>query len=172
MVTDPELPGPPGLPSELVAPREATSWPPAFIDLYRTRYLPMVRLAFLLTGSNPLAEEVVQDAFVRVRGALERVDNPAAYLRTTVVNGCANLRRRQAVERRHLFHPIVGAEAEGDHLLDALARLPERQRAVLVLRYYEGMSEREIATALACRPGTVKSTAARALAELRKVIER
>jgi RNA polymerase sigma-70 factor (sigma-E family) len=169
MVSDPEHVG---SAAELAAPPASSGWPLAFVDLYRARYLPMVRLAFLLTGSNPLAEEVVQDAFVRVHNALDRVDQPAAYLRTTVVNGCANLRRRQAVERRYVFAAAASTEPEADHLADALGRLPERQRAVLVLRYYEGLSELEIAEAIGCRPGTVKSTAARALAELRKVIER
>jgi RNA polymerase sigma-70 factor (sigma-E family) len=145
----------------------------AFETLYRSQYLPMVRLAFLLLGSNAVAEEVVQEAFVRVRNAVERAANPAAYLRTAVVNGCRNQQRHANVERRH--QPVLLAQAsldQPDHLADALAQLPGRQRAVIVLRYYEGLTEAEIAAVLGCRKGTVKSATSRGLAQLRKVIER
>lgn len=142
--------------------------------LYRSQYQALVRLAFLLTGSNALAEEIVQDAFIKVRGRLSQVERPAAYLRMAVVNGSRNHHRRVAVERR-LGRAASGPAAVDDsveELGDALTRLPERQRAVLVLRYYLAMSEADIAAALSCRPGTVKSLAHRGLAALREVIER
>lgn len=142
--------------------------------LYRSQYQRLVRLAFLLTGSNAMAEEIVQDAFIKVRGRLSQVEHPAAYLRVAVVNGSRNHHRRVTVERR------LGRAASGpatvddsvEELGDALGRLPERQRAVLVLRYYLGMSEADIAAALGCRPGTVKSLAHRGITALREVIER
>lgn len=150
-----------------------SSWPTSFVELYRAQYAPMVRLAYLLTGSNALAEEVVQEAFVRVRGHLAEVNGPVGYLRTTVVNGCKNLHRRSAVERRYLDSGRRDLVAEAvadatDELADALGALPYRQRAVVVLRYYLDLSEAEIAEVLGCRPGTVKSLAHRALAELRR----
>ncbi|MGH9065083.1 MAG: RNA polymerase sigma factor [Acidimicrobiales bacterium] len=148
-------------------------WPDALVELYRAQYRPMVRLAYLLTGSSALAEEVVQDAFIRVRRRLADVDRPVGYLRTAVVNGCRNEHRRADVARR--LGPAAACsrsvEDEVDDLGDALARLPERQRAVLVLRYYLGQSEADIAASLRCRPGTVKSLAHRGLAALREVIE-
>lgn len=149
-----------------------SEWPASLIELYRTQYKPMVRLAYLLTGSNALSEEVVQDAFIKVRGHLGHVDAPVAYLRTTVINCSNNHHRHVAVERR--LAPLAATpeavEDSLDELSDALATLPERQRTVLVLRYYQDLTEAEIAKALGCRPGTVKSLAHRGLASLRKVI--
>lgn len=145
----------------------------SFADLYRARYGPMVRLAHLLTGSNSVAEELVQDAFLRVHGRWDRIDTPGAYLRTAVVNSCRSHHRRRMLERtRRPQPPVEAAPPAHDELWDALARLPYRQRAVLVLKFYEDMAELDIAAALGCRPGTVKSLTSRALDELRKVIER
>lgn len=149
-------------------------WPESFDDLYRDHFAPLVRLAALLTGSASVAEEVVQDAFVRCRGAIDTVDRPAAYLRVAVVNGCRSFHRRRALALGRV--PRMGAlvastEPELHELADVLAALPARQRSVLVLRYYADLSESEIAEALGCRPGTVKSLAHRGLARMRELIE-
>jgi RNA polymerase sigma-70 factor (sigma-E family) len=152
-------------------PVTAVAWPHDLVSLYRNRYADMVRLAFLLTGSSAEAEEIVQDAFVRVRRRIDRVDNPSAYLRTSVVNGCRNRYRRILVERRHQPPAQGVAYDRVDELSDALATLATRQRTVIVLRFYAGLSEAEIAKVLGCRPGTVKSLCHRGLAELRRVIE-
>lgn len=148
-------------------------WADSVVALYRARYLPMVRLAFLLTGSNELAEEIVQDAFIRLRDRAG-VAELSSYLRATVVNACRDHHRRTGAQTRALVRlaPVESAVDAVDELHDALARLPERQRAVIVLRYYEGLSEAEIAGLLGCRPGTVKSLAHRGLATLRGVVER
>jgi RNA polymerase sigma-70 factor (sigma-E family) len=142
-----------------------------FEQLYRDRYAAMVRLAFLLVDRNDVAEELVQDAFVRVHAKWKRIDNPAAYLRTAVVNACRNEHRRRRAARR------VGASEEGElyqgegvEMFDALRVLAPERRAVLVLRYYEDLSTDEIASALGVAPGTVKSMTHRALAELREVL--
>ena len=145
---------------------------PSFAELYRAQYGAMVRLANLLTASNTVAEELVQDAFVRVHGKWDQINTPAAYLRAAVVNACRSHHRRRLLERTRLPRPPAEASAPApDELWDALARLPYRQRAVLVLKFYEDMAELDIAAALGCRPGTVKSLTSRALVELRKVIE-
>ncbi len=103
-----------------------------------------------------------------------RIENPNAYLRAAVVNACRSWQSRRHTERVKL--PLVAGpgstELAFDVLADAVAALPYRQRAALVLRYYAGSSESEIADALGCRPGTVKSLTSRALAALRKGIER
>jgi RNA polymerase sigma-70 factor (sigma-E family) len=142
-----------------------------FDDLFARRYDPMVRLATLLVGNPAVAEELVQDAFVRVHRKWDGVDHPAAYLRTAVVNACRNNRRRARLERAHATAASAAVAPPQEPLLDALGTLSERQRVAIVLRYYEDLSEAEIAAALGCRPGTVKSLLHRGLAQLREVIE-
>ena len=127
-----------------------------------------MRVAYLLTSSRPTAEEIVQDAFVRLQSTRTTVLNPAAYLRTVVVNACRDVHRHQAVVARN---PLPAPEleiAEHDELFDALARLPWRQQAALVLRFHVDLAEPDIAAALGCRPTTVRSLIHRALATLRK----
>lgn len=143
--------------------------PPTLESLFRTQRLPMVRLAHLITGSNALAEEVVQEAFIRLQGHWERADNPAAYLRTIVVNLCRTQVRRREHERR-LTRPAPRptVQPEIDETWAAVCRLPYRQRAALALRFYEDLGEAEIARILGCRPGTVKSTIHRGLSRLRE----
>ena len=148
--------------------------PASLADLYREKYVPMVRLAYLMVGSTTVAEDLVQDAFARMHRHWDGIEHPRAYLRTSVVNACRSHLRRLALERAYKRHPsVVGESAppEADELFDALAALPPRQRAALVLRFYEDLSEADIAVALGCRPGTVKSLLHRGLAELRKVVE-
>ena len=142
-----------------------------FDGLFAQRYAPMVRLATLLVGNPAVAEELVQDAFVRVHRKWDGVEHPAAYLRTAVVNACRNNRRRARLERAHATTASPAVAPPQEPLLDALATLSERQRVAIVLRYYEDLSEAEIAAALGCRPGTVKSLLHRGLAQLREVIE-
>lgn len=157
----------------------ASAIPPAkpstsFEDLFRTHYLPMVRLAHLLTGSNLAAEDLVQDAFVRVQRAWAQVVEPVPYLRAAVVNACRSWHRQR---RREAARLMLASREQMDlspptiELLDALQPLPWGQRTALVLRFYGDLSERQIAEAMRCRPGTVKSHLHRGLAALRKAIE-
>ncbi len=145
----------------------------AFDELYRNELSELVRTATLIVGSRPIAEELVQDAFVRVHAKWERIDNPPAYARRAVVNACRSHLRRRSLERRHLGTLTVEvAELEARELLDALAELPVKQRAAVVLRFYAGLSERETAEAMSCPTGTVGSLVHRALATLRTRIDR
>lgn len=136
---------------------------------YEEHWPRLVRLARLLTGSHHLGEELAQEAFV---GLLRHgpVAVPGAYLRRSVVNLSLNLGRRAARERVHLARErdVWFLPPESDDLWPLVVALPDRQRAVLVLRYYEDLSERAIAEVLGCRPGTVKSLTSRALARLRE----
>ena len=148
--------------------------PSSFERLYAEAYAPMVRLALLLTGSPASAEELVQDAYVRVFARWAEVESPRAYLRKAVVNACYSHRRRRGRELRH--GPGAAArkqivDPEIDLTRGALACLPDRQRKAVVLRYYEDLSEAEIADLLGCRPGTVKSLLSRALFRLRKELD-
>lgn len=141
-----------------------------FTPFFRAEYTAAVRLARALGVSVAASEDLVQEAFVRVHERFFGLDNPGGYLRTVVVNLCRDWHRRQSRERRHLSgssdRPPVSLDAR--ELLDVLARLPYRWRAVLVLRYWADWTEVEIAAALGCRPGTVKTLAARGLGRLRK----
>ena len=131
----------------------------------------LVRVAYLLTGSSAVAEDLVQDAFVRLHGHWDAIRQPSAYLRVTVVNACRAHHRRNRRERSHFPELVTDVVApETPLVLDALAELPYRQRAALVLRFYEDRPDSEIADALGCRPATVRSLVHRGLATLRKVI--
>lgn len=157
-----------GAEQRAVCEREAVadSW---FEAVYARDRLRLFRLARLLTGSDSIAEDVVQEAFLRLHKTGQIPANPAAYLRTTVVNLCRKRARRLEVERR-ITHPAAGVvlPPEIDETWVALSRLPVRQRTVLVLRYYEDLSEAEIAENLGWPRGTVKSCLHRGLARMRK----
>jgi RNA polymerase sigma factor (sigma-70 family) len=101
-------------------------------------------------------------------------EHPQAYLRMTVVNVCRNWHVHNRTERVKLplLYEAGATDSCAEELSDVVASLPYRQRAVIVLRYYACLTEADIAAALGCRPGTVKSLAARALSQLEKVIER
>jgi RNA polymerase sigma factor (sigma-70 family) len=145
-----------------------------FVSFYRAEYPPTVRLAFVLTSSSEIAEDVTQEAFARVHSRFDKLENPAAYLRVTTVNLTRGVHRQRQSERRHLAtapRPVIAADLGARELLDVLAELPERYRTVLVLRYWADWSEADIAAALRCRPGTVKSLASRALAKLKKELQ-
>jgi RNA polymerase sigma-70 factor (sigma-E family) len=150
--------------------------PTSFEAFYELRWPQAVRLAHVLTGVDAVSEDLAQDAFARVHTRWFGIDNPDAYLRRSVVNACRSWHRSRTredarIERVHAGRPTsIGLDV--DELLALVDALPYRQRAVLILRYYLDCTEAEIADALECRPGTVKSLSARALEQLRKVIAR
>jgi RNA polymerase sigma-70 factor (sigma-E family) len=164
-----------------VSPATSASVPADSLDALYRRHVPGARrLAFLLTGDRELAEDLAHDAFVRTAARVSFMRDPEAfegYLKRAVVNASRSHFRHLAVVRRHdhrfeprddvIDQPDVGLR---EQLWDGLQSLPERQRAAVVLRYYGGASERDIATALDCAPGTVKSYLSRAMASLREVI--
>ena len=146
-----------------------------FDGLFEAKRVPMVRMATLLVGSPAIAEEVVQDAFAAVSERWARLDRPGAYLRTSVVNGCAGILRRRSIEHRYRAARIEVADSDiPEQLIDlrsGLDRLTDRQRLVVVLRYFVDLPDEEIASALGVRPATVRSLAHRAVAALRKEME-
>ena len=141
-------------------------------ELYRREFGGLLRLAISMTSSESASEEIVQDAFVKLQSAGNGVTNPAAYVRTTVVNACRSHHRHLAVVRRAPTPRSVAYEAAHDELFDAVAALPWRQQAVLALRFHLDLPEHEIASTLGCRPSTVRSLTFRALASLRKELDR
>jgi RNA polymerase sigma-70 factor (sigma-E family) len=137
----------------------------------------LLRTAALLAGSQADGEDLLQTALERLLRHWRRIDrDPENYVRRTLYNLAADGWRRQRVQQRKavLFEPAAPVDpATAVDLRDAvvrvLVRLPPRQRAVLVLRYFEELSEAETAAALGCSVGTVKSAAARGLARLREM---
>jgi RNA polymerase sigma factor (sigma-70 family) len=143
-----------------------------FEQLYERRFDDLVRLAAMVGGSGAAAEDIVQDAFANLYLRFHRVEHPESYLRRSVVNGCVS--RHRKLRRELLVDDHEDDEADtpspASDRLDLerrLAGLPGRQRAVVVLRIQLGLSERETADALRCRPGTVGSLLHRALRALR-----
>jgi RNA polymerase sigma-70 factor (sigma-E family) len=146
---------------------------------FATSRLPAV-LAFaaVLTGQRATAEDIVQEVLIRAFtrwDMIGRLDQPEFYVRKMVLNEFLSSRRRSwrlvpggdTVTAAGSASDLADAYAERDALLAEVCRLPRRQRAVLVLRYYEDRSDAEIARLLGCRPATVRAFASRALAALR-----
>jgi RNA polymerase sigma-70 factor (sigma-E family) len=148
----------------------AVRWSDDLVRLYEQHYENLVRLAYLVSGQAAVAEEVVQDAFVKAHRSWDRVRDPVAYVRTAVINGCRSWGRRQRLELERRPQPPQPTLQEPDELWDALARLNGRGRAAIVLRYYADLPDAEIAEILGCRVATVRTTIHRALAVLRKEI--
>jgi RNA polymerase sigma factor (sigma-70 family) len=143
-----------------------------FDAFYRAHYEDLVRLGFLLTLSEDVARDLVHDVFVRVYRRFDGLDDPLPYLRRSVVNASRSWYRRARLEqiRARAAERPPDVAFEADELFDVLARLPSRQRAAIVLRFYEQMSDSEIAVLLQCRPGTVASLVHRGCTRLRHAI--
>ncbi|WP_232248514.1 SigE family RNA polymerase sigma factor [Streptacidiphilus rugosus] len=152
-----------------------------FSAFVAARWAALVRTAYLLTGDFHEAEDLVQATLTKVYPQWRRLDRGTvdAYLRRSLVNNNRSRHRRRRVAQ--LLVPLVperpapvaqggGGPADGERglLMAVLAELPERQRAVVVLRYWEDLSAEEVADILGCSVGTVKSQASRALAKLRE----
>lgn len=148
-----------------------------FAAFYAATRPRLLRTAYAVSGDRQLAEDAVQVAFAQAYaawGRVSRADDPVAYVRKIAVNA-AIAQQRKAFRRRETSVDVLPERArdtgldpgDRDEVLQAVRALPPRQRAVVVLRYYEDLSEQQIADALGCRPGTVKSQAAAALATLR-----
>lgn len=153
--------------------------PMRFEEFADTRLPAVLRFSGVLAGDRALAEDLVQEVLIRASRRWEQIgqlDRPELYVRKMILNEYLSWRRRSwgllpngtAVEVDDRLAPDHAvAYAERDALRAELGKLPRRQRAVLVLRYYEGFSDAEIAGLLGCTPGTVRGYASRALAALR-----
>jgi len=151
------------------------------VALFDEHYAGLCRLASLLLGDRAAAEEVVQDAFLRTYAGWRRLRQPDRarwYLRAAVVNGCRSRGRRRVTEDRGnrsawVAQSITGS-GSGDGgdpddafvVIQAVRALPPRQREAVVLRYYDDLSEADVATVLGCSVGTVKSQLSKARATL------
>jgi RNA polymerase sigma factor (sigma-70 family) len=149
-------------------------------ELYRRHAPDAIRLAYVLTGDAHVAQDLAQDAFVRLGWSLLHLRRPDAFgasLRKTVVNLARMRFRRERTERAALTRgaPIsIGEEADAadrEAIRRAMRTLPDRQRVAVVLRFYEDLSYDQIAEILRCRPGTVGSLLSRAMQTLRTELE-
>ena len=150
--------------------------------LYQASAVSLIRLAWIMLGDRPSAEDVVQEAFCDLYRRWDRLaeaDSALYYVRSSVLNGCRSLLRRRAVRRRSVEYelPEISPEAvvlsgeERVELIRALGRLPDRQREALVLRFYLDLSDEEIARVMGIRQSTVRSNAHRGLVALARVLK-
>lgn len=147
----------------------------SFDAVFAAERAPMVRVAFLIVGSQAVAEEIVQDAFAGLFVHFDAVDNAIGYVRTAVVRGAVNWKKRHAIEADRLARingPGATHIAEIDATWDALRAVRPERRAVLVLRFYEDLSHAQIAELLGCPVTTVRTRLHRGLSDLRKELER
>jgi RNA polymerase sigma factor (sigma-70 family) len=153
----------------VVTADEQMGWPDTLVAEYRERFEALVRVATMMLGSRAEAEEVTQDAFIATARAWGRVRDVRPYVRRAVMNGATGVLRKRAIAGRHTVDaPPSGVPDQLVELRDVLLSLPERQRAVLVLRFVEDLPDDQIAAALDCREATVRSLCARGLAKIRK----
>jgi RNA polymerase sigma-70 factor (sigma-E family) len=157
-------------------PEERSGAPAGFADFVAARSPRLLRSAYLLTHDWGHAEDLLQTALTRAWEAWGRVEgDPEPYVRRILVNTYSSWWRRRWTGEHptgRLPEPAVSPDPgavldERDRVWQALRALPRRQRAVLVLRYFEDLSDADIADVLGCSVGTVKSQASRALAKLR-----
>ena len=149
---------------------------PSLAELYRTHSPDALRLAYLLTGERELAQDLVQDAFIRLFGRyrdLRDSDHFEAYLRKTIVNLAKDQHRKLSRERAHLSRqntsePAVDPVGPNENIRRALMQLPERQRAAIALRYLEDLSEQQTAEVLNTSVAAAKSLAQRGALALQK----
>ena len=143
----------------------------SFAELYRSEYSAMVRVAWSIIGSKTAAEDLVQDAFVRVGQRYDAIRQPGAYLRRAVVNGCRNELRRNKFRSSVSVPERVSLDVSTVAILDALGVLDVRQRTAIVLRYIDDRPDDEIAVLLGVRRATVRSLIFRGLQRLRVTVE-
>ncbi len=148
-----------------------------FLDFVAARSTALFRTAYAMTGHQQTAEDLLQSALAKTAARWGRVTDPAAYVRRVMYHEQASWWRRKRVQETELTpgdDRAVGSDLSHGPLLritllQALQRLGPRQRAVLVLRYFEDLSEREAAQIMGCAEKTVASQASRALARLREI---
>jgi RNA polymerase sigma-70 factor (sigma-E family) len=150
--------------------------------LYQASAVSLIRLAYIMLGDRPSAEDVVQEAFCGLYRRWDRLaDTNSAlyYVRSSVLNGCRSALRSRAVRRRAVAYelPTVSAEAvvlggeERAEVIRAVSRLPHRQREALVLRFYLDLSDEQIARVMGITQSTVRSTIHRGLEAVSRALK-
>lgn len=139
----------------------------------------LLRVAVALTGDRVAAEDLLQDVLERMYVGWRRIEDPPSYARRALANASSNRWRRRGRRPEHLRAELpdagvddsTGSHDNRDQIIRALMQLPARQRAAIVLRYLEDLTEAETAEVLGCSLGTVKSQTSRALDRLRAIVD-
>lgn len=164
-------------PCDSASPAQVRSREARLASLYAAYATEATRLAYLVTGDRSIAEDICHDAFIRTAGRLTYLRDQSAfraYFRRAVVNLAKNHFRRKDLERR--FASRLRQDAHEDRsgddvdLMDAVHRLPFRQRAAFLLRYFSGLTEQEAADALRCSTAAINSLVARARRNLQSAL--
>ena len=149
-------------------------WLNQFGMLYEREFAVLTRTAFLIVGDEAVAEELCQEAFIKLIQHRRRVHNPGAFLRKVVTRKALTALKRSKGERQRLLLEMPSAApapSEPDGIWPHVMNLPPAMRAVVVLRFYCDLTHEEIATALGCRPATARTRLHRALRRLEEVVK-
>lgn len=148
---------------------------PGFEAIHTAHHDQIVRLAHLMVRSEAVAEELGQEAFLRLYSGFDDIKSPSGFLRAVVVRLAITWRSRRDMEHERLRLVATSGQtevSEPDEMWDAIGRLRPERGAVLVLRYYADLSHRDIGRTLGCPTATARSRLRRALADLREELER
>ncbi|NNN22707.1 MAG: sigma-70 family RNA polymerase sigma factor [Acidimicrobiales bacterium] len=156
-----------------VSTGDVEQWPQDFLHFYQSNIEAFIKLAFVIVQSVPVAQDIVQDAFISVNRRWVNIHSPLSYTRISIVNGCKKYLRRKRIEeivlprlaKREILEINQRSELEG-----IILTLPSREKIAIVLRYYADMSEKEIAEAVGCSVNTVPGLIARGVEKLRRKI--
>ncbi len=144
------------------------SQPPSLEQVYTDQQVRLIRLAYLLTGSREQAEDVVQSVFASAHERWHTIEDAVPYLKRAVINASADVHRRRFRSRLELMTEPVTHLPEIDDTWHVIVGLPTRQRAVVVLHFYEDLALVDIAKILGAPAATVRSDLRRALARLKE----
>ncbi|NNN20678.1 MAG: sigma-70 family RNA polymerase sigma factor [Acidimicrobiales bacterium] len=148
---------------------ENCPWPQDFVRFYEFNLAKYVRIANLIVQSRQVSEDIVQDAFIRVANKWSKIENHEAFLRKAVVNSCNSYFRRRKLERLYsarYHNPGEITNDDRNELGELLLRLSIKQRVAVTLRFYEDLSDKEIAEVIGCNPNSIPSLISRALNKL------
>ncbi len=154
---------------------ENCPWPIDFVRFYESNLAKYVRIANLIVQSRQVSEDIVQDSFIKVANKWPKIENHEAFLRKAVINSCNSYFRRRKLERLYSSRfqgPGEITNDERNELGELLLKLPLKQRVATALRFYQDLSDKEIAEVIGCNPNSIPSLISRALTQLNKEVKR
>ena len=143
----------------------------SFEEFYGNNFNKLLKTAFFMTLSEEVAEDIVQESFAKAYLKWNKVEFPFSYVEKAVVNGCKSWHRHNNVERKNVEYAFRDTTDVPDELFDILLSLSKKQRIAIVLRYYQGSSDEEIARILSLRRSSVPSLISRALSAMKEKLQ-